>query len=151
MPITTERYIPDRGRVTINTVDQSGSIRTLSPSAPRRTTREINTLGGNVTESQDRDKAGDYEISMEVLDDRSKNNPTSGVMYVLWTAYSTNTPLTELKVIPAGSSIGMTEYSYSNVEVVQCPPHGNMDSDTDEEAIANVVITASGVSSAALT
>lgn len=150
MALTTERYIPDSGRVTVNTVDQSGAIKTVSPSSPRRSTKVINTLGGSATESQDRDKAGNYEVQLSILDDLSKGNVATGILGVLYNAYTTNTALTELKIVPAGSAVGMSEYTYTTVEVVQCPPHGNMDADTEDEATVDAVITAGGVSAAAI-
>ncbi|RLC99985.1 MAG: hypothetical protein DRI46_08370 [Chloroflexi bacterium] len=150
MALTTERYIPDGGKVTVNSVDQSGSIKTVSPSAPRRSTKKINTLGGSATESQDRDKAGNYEVGLSVLDDRSKGNEVAGILGVLYAAYIGNNSLSALTIVPAGSTPGMSEYSYSSVEVVQCPPHGNMEADTEDEATVDVVLTAASVSSAAL-
>jgi len=151
MPITTQRYIPDRGSVTINTIEQNGSVKTLATAPPRRGERIINSLGGSATETQTREKAGNFEVTMVVFDDYSLEFIfATSLLKTLFDAYESDTPLTDLVVIPAGSTIGMTEYSYGgSIHVVQCPPHADMDADTEEEATAQVIIVAETVTSAA--
>lgn len=151
MTLTTQRYIPDSGKITVNTLDAGGSIVTVSPSAPRRTTRTVYSLGGQATEAQTFAKAGNYEIALEGFDDKSLNNEVTGILGILWNAYYTNTALSVLKIVPAGSTLGMSEYTYGTVEVVQCPPHANMDSDTENEGTFQAVITCESVTAAALT
>lgn len=149
MTISAERYIPDGGSVKVNGNEVNGSVKTVSPAAPRRTERTVNSLGGNVTDLQDQDKAGDFEIQMDVFDDKSLARDLTSIMHILHNAYETNTPLTSLVVIPAGSTAGMAEYTFGGtIHVVQCPPHADLDADTDEEATASVVITAESVARA---
>ncbi len=152
MAITTEKYIPDRGQVEVNGTTYEGSVRTVSPSSPRRTERIINSLGGSVTEVNDHEKAGDFEVALNIFDDKSLSHDTAtSLMHLLHNAYETNTKLTSFKIVPAGSTPGMSEYTYGgDIHVVQCPPHGGIDADTDDDAVADVVITAQTVAVAAL-
>lgn len=152
MAITTERYIPDRGSVTINAVEQNGSIKTLAVAAPRRSERIINSLGGSAVETQTRLKAGNIEVTLVIFDDKSKLfAAANSLMEEMWTAYDTDTPLTDMVVIPAGSAVGMSEYTYGGtIHVVQCPPHADLDADTEEEATASVVVIVESIAIAAI-
>ena len=150
MTITDERYIPDHGSVTLNAVEQNGSIKTVSYNVPRKSERIINSLGGSATETQTRQKAGNIETTIVALDDRSLAN-ASGIVSVCWTAYDTNIELTDLVIIPAGSAVGMAEYTLGgSLHVVQCAPHADMDADTEEEATLPIVILAETVTIAAV-
>ncbi|RLC99986.1 MAG: hypothetical protein DRI46_08375 [Chloroflexi bacterium] len=147
MAISAERYIPDSGSVFVNGGEVNGSVKTVSPAAPRRAERTVNSLGGSVTDLQDQDKAGDLEVQIELFDDKSLAHDITGLLHILHNAYETNTPLTGLVVIPAGSTAGMAEYTYGGtIHVVQCPPHADLDADTEDEATVSVVITAESVS-----
>lgn len=151
MALTDQRYIPDRGSVTINTVEQNGSIKTLSYSPPRRSERIINSLGGSATEFQDRAKAGNIEVNIDVIDDQSLAMDAGSLLAALWTAYNTNIELTDMVVVPAGSTTGMAEYTFGgSIHVAQCPPHGDLDADTEEEAIASVTIVVETITIAAV-
>ena len=153
MAITAQLYIPDRGSVKINGTEQNGSVKTLSYNVPRKSERIINSLGGNKTETQDRSKAGNFEVSMSVLDDRSllETGGAGGIMKTLWEAYENNTELTSMIVIPAGVSPGMTGYTFGGaIHVVSCPPHADMDADTEEEGVATVIVVTETVTPAAV-
>jgi hypothetical protein len=140
MALTAERYIPDSGSVKLNATEVNGSIKTVSVNAPRRNSRLVNSLGGTATELQSRVKSGNYEYSLDVIDDQSLNNTASGALGVLYDSYENGTAITSLSVVPAGSTAGMAEYTFGDISVVQCPPHGQMDADSDEESVATVVI-----------
>lgn len=153
MAITAQLYIPDRGSVKINGAEQNGSVKTLSYNVPRKSERIINSMGGNKTETQDRSKAGNFEVSMSVLDDRSLHevNGAGGIMITLWEAYENNTELTTMVVIPAGVALGMTGYSFGGtIHVVSCPPHADMDADTEEEGVATVIVVTETITPAAV-
>ena len=153
MTITTQLYIPDRGSVTINTDEVNGSVKTLSYNVPRRSERIVNSMGGRKTETQTRDKAGNYEVAMDVFDDRSLNETlgADGLMATLWNAYENNVELTDMVVVPAGSTTGMTGYTFGgSIHVVSCPPHADMDADTDEEAVASVIIVTETITPAGI-
>lgn len=151
MPVTTERYIPDSGSVKVNGSEVNGSVKTVSPASPRRSTTTVNSLGGSVTNVQDQDKAGDFEISMTIFDDKSLAHDVAGLAHILHNAYETNTPLTSLKIVPAGSTPGMAEYTYGGtIHVVQCPPHASLDANTEDDGTMDVIITATTVAVADL-
>lgn len=151
MAITTQLYIPDRGSVTINLSEVNGSVKTLSYNVPRKSERIVNSLGGIKTETQDRAKAGNFEVSMTILDDRSLSEDLTTLMAILWIAYETNIELTDMIVVPAGSTTGMTGYTFGgSIHVVSCPPHGDMDADTEEEAVAPVIIVTETITPAAI-
>ena len=141
MAITDERYIPDEGSITMNTIEVNGSVKTLSYNVPRRAERIINSLGGSATETQDRDKAGNIEVTIVALDDMSLAFDETGISGICWEAYNTNVQLTDLSIIPAGSTAGMAEYTLGgSLHVVQCPPHADLDADTEEEATMPITI-----------
>lgn len=153
MAITTQLYIPDRGSVKINGTEHNGSVKTLSYNVPRKSERIINSLGGIKTETQDRSKAGNFEVSMSVLDDRSllESAAATGVMKILWDAYENNVELSAMIVIPAGVTPGMTGYTFGgSIHVVSCPPHADMDADTEEEGVAPVIIVTETITPAAV-
>jgi len=153
MAITTQLYIPDRGSVKINGTEQNGSVKTLSYNVPRKSERIVNSLGGTKTETQSRAKAGNYEVAMSVLDDRSllESAAATGLLKSLWEAYENNVELTSMVVIPAGVAIGMTGYTFGgSIHVVSCPPHADMDADTEEEGIADVIVVTETVTPAAV-
>ena len=153
MAITTQLYIPDRGSVKVNGGEQNGSVKTLSYNVPRRSERIVNSLGGRITETQTRDKAGNYEVAMDVFDDRSllESAAGAGLMKLLWESYENNVELTSLVVIPAGVTPGMTGYTFGgSIHVVSCPPHADMDADTDEEAVASVIVVTETITPAAV-
>lgn len=153
MAITTQLYIPDRGSVIINSIEHNGSIKTLSYNVPRKSERIINSLGGVRTETQERSKAGNFEVTLSVLDDRSllESQANNGVMKALWDSYENNTELTNMLVVPAGSTTGMTGYTFGgSIHVVSCPPHADLDADTEEEAVASVIIVTESIQPAAI-
>lgn len=151
MAITEERYIPDRGSVVLNGAERNGSIKTVSYNVPRKSERIINSLGGSATETQDRAKAGNIEVTIVALDDRSLAETATGIVGVCWVAYDTNIELTDLVIIPAGSSVGMSEYTLGgSLHVVQCSPHADMDADTEEEATLPIIVVAETVTIAAV-
>lgn len=153
MSITTQLYIPDRGSVSIGGTEQNGSVKTLSYNVPRKSERIVNSLGGNKTEAQTREKAGNFEVTMSVLDDRSLDETAgaAGLMKTLWDAYENNTELSSMIVIPAGTAVGMTGYTFGgSIHVVSCPPHADMDADTEEEAVASVIIVTEQIVAAAV-
>jgi hypothetical protein len=151
MAITTERYIGDSGSITMNTVEVNGSVKTLSYNPPRKSERTINSLGGSAVETQDRSKAGPIEVTIVALDDRSLANDNTGIVGICWTAYDTNIELTDLVIVPAGSTVGMAEYTLGgSLHVVQCAPHADLDADSEEEATQQIVILVETVSIAAL-
>lgn len=151
MPITTETYIPDSGSVTMNSGEVNGSIKTVSYNVPRKSERTINSLGGSTVETQTRLKAGPIELTIVALDDRSLANDDTGIVGICWTAYDTNIQLTDLIIVPAGSTTGMAEYTLGGtLHVVQCPPHGDLDADSEEEATLSIIIVAETVTIAAI-
>ena len=153
MAITTQLYIPDRGGITINAVEHNGSIKTLSYNVPRKSERIINSLGGNKTETQDRSKAGNFEVSMSVLDDRSllESAAATGILKTLWEAYENNVELSAMLVVPAGSTTGMTGYTFGGtIHVVSCPPHADMDADTEEEGVVTVIVVTETITPAGI-
>ena len=151
MPITAQRYIPDRGSLKVNGAEVNGSVKTVSYNVPRKSERIINSLGGSATETQDRAKAGNIEVTIVALDDRSLANDATGIVGVCWTAYDTNIPLTGLIIVPAGSTSGMSEYTLSGaLDVVQCAPHADMDADTEDEATLPIIVIAENVAIAAI-
>jgi len=153
MAITTQLYIPDRGSVTINAAEENGSVKTLSYNVPRKSERIVNSLGGSKTETQARAKAGNYEVAMSVLDDRSLDETlgVSGLLATLWEAYETNIELEDMLVVPAGSTTGMTGYTFGgSIHVVSCPPHADMDADTEEEGVADVIVVTETITPAAI-
>jgi len=153
MPITTQLYIPDRGSVNIGGTEQNGSVKTLSYNVPRKSERIVNSLGGSKTETQTRAKAGNFEVAMSILDDRSLDETAGagGLMVELWEAYENNTELASMVVIPAGVTAGMTGYTFGgSIHVVSCPPHSDMDADTEEEAVAAVIVVTEEITPAAV-
>lgn len=150
MAITTERYVPDSGRVQIDSTDYSGSVKTVSVSAPRRQKSNINSLGGSATRVQDQDKAGDFEITLTIYDDFNKAASATALHKELYDAYIGNTQLTSMTIAPAGSTVGMQEWTLTAAEVVECPPFGDLDADTDEDATIQAVISCTGLSGAAI-
>jgi len=153
MAITNQLYIPDRGSVTINSSEHNGSVKTLSYNVPRKSERIVNSLGGNKTETQSRAKAGNFEVALSVLDDRSllESAAGTGVLKMLWDAYENNTELTNMVVVPAGSTTGMTGYTFGgSIHVVSCPPHADLDADTEEEAVVPVIVVTEDITPAAI-
>ena len=151
MAITDQLYVPDRGSVTINTVEQNGSVKTMSYSAPRRTERIVNSLGGRKTEMQTRQKAGNYEASLVVYDDASLADDAAAVLTTLWTAYETGIELTDMVVIPAGSTTGMLGYTFGgSIHVAQCAPHADLDADTEDEGTVTAIVITETIVAAAI-
>lgn len=154
MPITTDLYIPDSGSVTVNGTEHNGSVKSVDTSAPRKTERKVNSLGGSKTLTQSRAKTGDFELTMVIFDDGSltfANRATTSLLSLMWEAYENDTALTDLIVVPAGSTTGMSEYTMSGINVVQCPPFGQMDADSEVEATVDVIVTVESLSIAATT
>lgn len=151
MPISTELYVPDRGSVTINTVEVNGSIKSLSNSVPRRSERIVNSLGGRKTEMQTRQKAGNLETAIVAYDDQSLAASATALLTVLWDAYENDTELTDLIIIPAGNTTGMMGYTFGgSIHVAQCQPFADLDADTEDDATFNAVVISESLVAAAI-
>ena len=151
MPIHADTFIPDSSSAVVNTVEHNGSIKSLAVSAPTRTKTRINSLGGSTTSVQTQARSGDYELTLTIYDDYSKDRDTASLLKVLRDAYTGNTALTGFVIVPAGATAGMNAITYTNVQVTSCPPHGDMDADTEERATATVSLIADGFTDAVKT
>lgn len=154
MTVTANAYIDDSGElIQTVTADMVTAITELStaeditancvrqfatPTRPTRTTRSKRVTTGRLSATTAQD--GHYEHDLTIVDDWSADfdggeHGTDNIsLYQLyWLAFQAEVAIGPLKVTPAGSDAGMTQWSLGGaIHVLDCPPP-NVNADAQEE------------------
>lgn len=150
MAITDQRYVPDDGRVQLDGDDVSGSVKKLSVSVPKRKKETETSLGGDATVISDWNAEDTAEVSITLYDDWNLAASATALHKTLWDAYIAGTVITDMDVAPAGSTVGMNEHTLTTVQVLQCPPFAELDSDATQSATVEATLSVVSFSSLAI-
>lgn len=151
MAITTALFVSDGGNVSIGSTSYAGSIKTAGISEPTLTKEKETSLGGNVTTIQAYADADDPTLTLLIYDDWNLAAASGALLKVLRDAFVAGTELSDVVISPAGSTAGMNEHTWTAATVTNCPPFGELNSDSETSSTLTVTLTVSGHSSAAIT